>query len=490
MEEGDEMSPIAPLLILSTPLIVGTLSAAFALVPRAQDVFRRYEKAFIPFGTGLTLLVVSIYASMVFQGAVFDIPSIAMRLDMTNVAPSIATALIFFLASIYNIKAETGGRLGPELYNFFVLLFMVCMLGLMLFYDLFLVALFIELVIAVSVILVSHAKGKEAVEASFKYLIITAVSALFVILGVLLISTTAQTSNIDEILASPGPLAANPTLVILVAVCFIVGLGADIGIAPFHGWLPDAFPASTPTVNCFFAAEPIALFLALYKLLQPLQTISSSVVLPVLMIGVGLFSLIFGAALAYAQKDFMRMMAYATIEEFGYITIIFGLFTPVSFRVAQLYLMNVSVMKLGMLLCLGSVIIATGHRDMDSLGGLGRSMRLTSVSYLVFVLSLAGIAPLSGFFTKWFLFSTVHEFLFAQAGLALATTLLLVFVATSLFSFIFLIRSFHRIFVGPRKDALKDVKEVPREMWIPAIVTASIIIGFGLMSNLFMAFIT
>ncbi|TFG14478.1 NADH dehydrogenase [Candidatus Thorarchaeota archaeon] len=481
-------SPV-PLIILGIPAGIAVFGVGIARLSRLQETFKQIEKPSLLLGTGLTLLLLIYHAPILFTGAVYEFSLLSMRLESTNIAPSIATALIFFLTSIYNIKAEKGGRLKPEVYNFFVLMFLICMLGLMLVYDIFAVALFIELVIAVSVVMVLHAKGKEAVEASFKYLIITAISALFVILGTMLIYITTQASNIDEILANPGPLADSPTVVVIVAICFIAGLGADIGIAPFHGWLPDAFPASKPAVNCFFAAEPIALFIALHRLIQTLYTVSPSVVLPILVTSVGAFSLIFGASMAYAQKNFMRMVAYATIEEFGYIMIIFGVLTPFSYAVGQLYLMNVSIMKLGILLTLGSVLISTGTMDMPSLGGLGKRMKLTSAAYLISILSLAGIAPLSGFFTKWFLFEAIYQHLLTNVGIMLAASVVLVLMITSLFAFVFLIRSFHTIFTGTLKDALKDVRETPKEMWIPAIITACIIIVFGLIPHLFLAFI-
>ncbi len=484
------MASLIPLAVLGIPLLVAVVSLLIARLSRLEHLFEDVDKPSVVVGTALTLLLLIVISPAVFSGVIYEFPWAAIRLDSGNMAPLLAIGVIFFLTSIYNIKAEQGGRLSPEIYNLVVLSFLTCMLGLVLVYDIFAVALFIELVIAVSVILVVHAKGKDAVEASFKYVIITAVSALLVILGSILVYVTAQTSNIHEILANPDPLAAESGLVILVGVFFIVGIGADIGIAPFHGWLPDAFPASKPTVNCLFAAEPIALFVALYRVLHLLYSVSPSAVLPLLVIGVGLFSLVFGALLAYAQTNFMRLIAYATIEEFGYVMIVFGLFTPLSYAVGQLYLMNASIMKLAILLCLGSVIVATGTMDMKSLGGLGRRMRRTSLVYLIAILSLAGIAPLSGFITKWLLLGTVYQHLLVSVGMMPAIGMLLLLVSTSLVAFIFLIRSYHLIFAGPETESLKDTKEIPREMWIPAVITAAIIIAFGLMPHLFLAFVT
>jgi formate hydrogenlyase subunit 3/multisubunit Na+/H+ antiporter MnhD subunit len=490
MEAADLVASLLPLAVLGLPILAGILLAMMARMSRLQPLFQRIDKPSLVVVTGGILALLILLAPSIFGGVIYEFPWAAIRMDSENMAPLIAVAIIFFLSSIFNMQAEQGGRLKPEIYNLFVLSFLTSMLGLVLVHDVFAVALFIELVIAVSVILVVHAKGKEATEASFKYLIITAVSALLVVLGAVLVYVTTQTSNIPEILANPASLGGNSELVLLIGVFFIVGVGADIGIAPFHGWLPDVFPASKPAVNCFFAAEPIALFIALYRLLHMLYAVSPSMILSLLVIGVGLFSLVFGVLLAYAQDNFMRLIAYATIEEFGYVMIVFSLFTPLSYAVGQLYLLNASIMKLAILLSLGSVFIASGTMNMRLLGGLRKRMPSTSLVYLIAIISLAGIAPLSGFITKWLLLGVVYQHILATAGMMLAIGMLLLLVSTSLVAFIFLVRSYHMIFAGPEKEYLRNVKEGPWEIWVPAVITAAIIIFFGLMPHLFMAFVT
>jgi multicomponent Na+:H+ antiporter subunit D len=429
----------------------------------------------------------------VLAGEVLEVPHLSLSVDSRNMAGLIGVSLIFFLASIYNVEAEKGGRLKPTMYNFFLLLFLCCMLGLLLSHDLFGIFLFVELTVGVSVILVAHNPSKLSTEAAFKYLIITAVSALFVLLGVLIIFFLTGNTNLFDITSNPhmyARLVENPQLLMLAVACFIIGLGADIGIVPFHGWLPDVFPGSTIIINGFFCSEPIALILALYNLVAPFYKIYPSNVIIALMVGLGLISMVFGALVAYPQKNFYRMLAYCSIDEFGHIMFVLGLLaSPISFAVGQYYLVNSALMKAGMILSLGSVFFKTGTADMEKLGGLLRKMDKTALSYIICALSLTGIPPLSGFYAKWLLYSVAYNFILELGGTAIAVLSLVFLICVSMVTFIFLLRSFHQIFMGQATETTKEACEVRWAMWLPTIISAVSAVILGLQPQILLSLI-
>jgi multicomponent Na+:H+ antiporter subunit D len=422
-----------------------------------------------------------------------EVPQLSLYTDSRNIAGVVGVALIFLLTSIYNVKAEKGGRLKPNMYNFFLLLFLCCMLGLLLSCDLFGIYLFVELTVGVSVILVAHNPSKLSTEAAFKYLIITAISALFVLLGTLIVFILTGNSNIFAIINNPdvqARLTNNPHFLMLAVACFIIGLGADIGLVPFHGWLPDVFPGSTIIINGFFCAEPIALILTLYNLVYPFYRIYPSNVIIALMMGLGLISMVFGALLAYPQKNFYRMLAYCSIDEFGHAVFALGLLTSsMSFVAGQYYLVNSALMKTGMILSLGSVFFNSGIGNMDSLGGLLGKMKKTALSYIICALSLTGVPPLSGFYAKWLLYNAAYDFLLPLGGIVLAVSALILLVCISMISFIFLIRSFHRIFMGQSTQNLEKMNEVHLTMWLPTAVLAATAVLLGLQPNILLSLI-
>lgn len=490
------MYSLLPLISIVVPFFIGILQLFMYPFRFMESFFKKAAKILLLSGAGLTLITVLSTVPYILTGEVLEVPELSLYVNTTNIAGIVGVALIFFLTSIYNIKAERGGRLKPAMYNFFLLLFLCCMLGLLLSSDLFGIYLFVELTVGVSVILVTHNPAKLSTEAAFKYLIITAVSALFVLLGTLIIFILAGNSNLFAIIDNPDVkmrLIENPRLLMLAVACFIVGLGADIGLVPFHGWLPDVFPAragSTIIINGFFCAEPIALILALYKLVHLSYGIYPSNVIIALMIGAGLISMVFGALLAYPQKNFYRMLAYCSIDEFGHIVFVLGLLTSsMSFVTGQYYLVNSALMKTGMILSLGSVFFGSGTGNMDLLGGLFGKMRKTALSFIICALSLAGIPPLSGFYAKWFLYNTVYDFVLPLGGAIVALSVLILLVCLSMISFIFLVRSFHRIFMGKPNEKSEKVNEVHLTMWLPAGISAVTAIMLGLQPNILLSLI-
>jgi formate hydrogenlyase subunit 3/multisubunit Na+/H+ antiporter MnhD subunit len=493
MEVDGIVYSLIPLISLMVPLSIGILHLLLHPFWFLESFFRKIEKISLLFSTSLTLVIVLSMVPYVLVGESLEVPQLSLYADLRNVAGVVGVALIFFLTSIYNVKAEKGGRLKPNIYNFFLLLFLSCMLGLLLSYDLFGIYLFVELTVGVSVILVAHNPSKLSTEAAFKYLIVTALSALFVLLGTLIVYFLTGNSNLFTIVNNPDiqtRLAENPHLLMLAVSCFIIGLGADIGLVPFHGWLPDVFPGSTIIINGFFCAEPIALILALYNLVAPFYKIYPSNVIIALMIGIGLVSMVFGALMAYPQKNFYRMLAYCSIDEFGHSVFALSLLTSsISFVAGQYYLVNSALMKAGMILSLGSVFFNTGTGNMDMLGGLFGKMNKTALSYIICALSLTGIPPLSGFYAKWFLYSVAYKFLLDLGGILIAVLGLIFLVCISMISFIFLIRSFHRIFMGQTAEKVQKVNEVHLTMWLPTIILAAISIILGLQPNILLSLI-
>jgi len=283
------------------------------------------------------------------------------------------------------------------------------------------------------------------------------------------------------------PLLENPRLIALVVVCFVIGLGADIGFVPFHGWVPDVLPASTPIINVFFTAEPIALTLALYKLVHPFYAIYPSQTFIWILLGIGFASVVFGALLAYSQKDFYRMFAYCSIEEFGHMILPLALFTPLGLTAGQFYIVNISLMKAGLVACLGSVFINTGTRNMDSLGGLVGIMRTTALIYIICALSVAGVPPLSGFYAKLLIYAAIYEFMLQKAGLFGSVLTVIFLICISIVSLTYLIRSFHKIFLGEPTEALKDLRDVPFLMRLPTIIISSLALLLGVQPNILLS---
>lgn len=435
-------------------------------------------------GNGMALIAAIAMIPQVMNGVALVFPGIPMRVDMTNWIVVFGITLISFLSSIYNIGSDRGGRLSPILYDFFLLFLVSIMVGLVMFEDLFWIYLLVETTVGVSVVLVAYAPGKFPIQAAFKYLIMTAVSALFFLIGVLIIYWLCETTDMSAIVRSADVLSAYPHLVLVSVACFIVGLGADLGIPPFHGWLPDAFPASTPAVNSFACAESICLLFTLFRLVYPFHFIYPSTSTVTLFFFIGIFSIVLGASLCYGQRNFWRLAAYVTVDGYGHAALAFGLFTAAGFAAGQFYLVNGALMKMVVLQSLGAVSMRTGSADMTAFGGLSRGMKKTAFTYLICALSLGGVPPLSGFYGKMLVYSAVFQYLSDNANLVAAFSVTALLIAASVVSLTALMRGFHKIFLGNR--TVGSVGETQVMMWLPSMLGAGLGALIGVYPSLFL----
>jgi len=126
------MYSLLPLLSLVVPFFIGILHLFTYPFWFLESFFKKIAKIALLFGTSLTLLLVLSMVPSILAGEVLEVPQLSLCADLANIAGIVGVTLIFFLTSIYNIKAEKGGRLKPSIYNFFLLLFLCCMLGLLL----------------------------------------------------------------------------------------------------------------------------------------------------------------------------------------------------------------------------------------------------------------------------------------------------------------------------------------------------------------------
>jgi multicomponent Na+:H+ antiporter subunit D len=193
--------------------------------------------------------------------------------------------------------------------------------------------------------------------------------------------------------------------------------------------------------------------------------VSSTGVLGLIQLLAGL-AIIIGSLYAIAQNDVIRILAYSSVSQIGYVILGLTLLTKNGIMGGLLHILHHSVMKTTMLLAVGAVVYKTGKRDISDFKGLGKRMPLTMGAFSLAALSMVGVPPLSGFFSKWFLLlGTVESGSFAFAFVILTSSLL------NAVYFFRLINYIH--FKGnPSVDTLID--EAPLRMLLPIIL-----LGFG-----------
>jgi formate hydrogenlyase subunit 3/multisubunit Na+/H+ antiporter MnhD subunit len=205
----------------------------------------------------------------------------------------------------------------------------------------------------------------------------------------------------------------------LIFVCLFIGFGMKAGIIPLHKWLPYAHPASPSNISALMSGVMIKV--AIYGLMRfIIYVLDPSLWWGILILVFGALSAILGVIYAMKEHDIKRLLAYHSIENIGIILIGFGLYVVFSFNGFQelatlslfgslLHTLNHAVFKSLLFMSAGSIVNATGTRNIESMGGLIHRMPYTAVIFLVGAVSISALPPFNGFVSELMIFQALMQ---------------------------------------------------------------------------------
>jgi len=353
-----------------------------------------------------------------------------------------------------------------------VILAVTGMNGIVLVRDLFSLYIFLEITAVSSFILISLNRDRQALEGTFKYLILSAVATVMMLSSIALLTLYAGSTQFDTVSQVLKGQQDGMFFIILAISAFAGGLFIKGGLVPFHGWLPDAYSSAPPSVSVFLAGI-VTKTTGVYTLIRLVVSVFGfSPTLQNILLFVGALSVVFGAVAALGQRDFKRMLSYSSISQVGYMILSLGTGTTLGIAGAVFHLFNHAIFKSQLFVNSAAVEAQTGTRDMNELGGLQSRMPVTSTTSVIAFLSTAGVPPLSGFWSKLIiiiaLWTSGHEI---YAGIA---------VLTGVITLAYFLSMNHRVFFGILLEKLENIKEAKLGILIPSILLALIIIGVGL----------
>jgi len=409
------------------------------------------------------------FASLNFEiGILVDPLTAVMLMVVTTVGGCVV---------IYSVGYMKGD---PRFSRFFsyLSLFLFSMLGLVLANNFFMIFIFWELVGLTSYLLIGFwFEKKVASDAGKKAFITTRIGDLGFIVGLLLIAVYTGTFNFGEVFdkAGAGVIPAGVLTVIAVFVfCGAVGKSAQF---PLHVWLPDAMEGPTPVSALIHAATMVAAGVYLVARTMPLFVASAEAAMVVAVIG--LITSFIAASIGLVQNDIKRVLAYSTVSQLGYMIMALGLFGydsahnhhSAGYVAGTLHLMTHGCFKGLLFLGAGSVIHAVHTNNIQEMGGLGPKMRTTAITFMIASLSIAGIFPFSGFWSKDEIIATVQHhpiFMFFTLVIAFMTAF-------------YMWRLCFLTFFGKPRDQRKfdRVHESPRVMTWPLVFLAFLSIFAG-----------
>jgi len=275
-------------------------------------------------------------------------------------------------------------------------LFAGAMLGLVLADDVILLFVFWELTSITSFFLIGGDGTKGAVGAR-RALLVTALGGLALLAGAVLLAQAAGTGSLAGIIAAgPGVRAAGTATA--AALLVILAAATKSAQLPFHFWLPGAMVAPTPVSTYLHAATMVKA--GVYLLLRFAPTFQGLAVWHGTLVVVGGATAVLGAWVAVSRRDLKALMAYSTVSQLGLLVALIGLGTPLALGTAGLHVLAHALFKAALFMTVGVVDHATGTRDLDRLGGLGRRLPATAAAAALAAAGMAGLPPLLGFVTK------------------------------------------------------------------------------------------
>ncbi len=391
---------------------------------------------------------------------------VGIWIDALTAIMLVVVTLVSMLVQIYSLGYMHGDPRFSRFYAY-LSLFTFSMLGLVLANNFFLIFCFWELVGLTSYLLIGFwFEKKTAADAGKKAFITTRVGDFGFMIGVILLAKYCGTLNYQEIFAQVGSGVIPPEALTIAGIgvfCGAIGKSAQF---PLHVWLPDAMEGPTPVSALIHAATMVAAGVYLVARSMTLYVASPDAALFVASIGI--ITSLLAASIALVQNDIKRILAYSTVSQLGYMIMALGLG---AFTAGTLHLMTHAFFKACLFLCAGSVIHAAHTQDIQQMGGLRRKMPVTYWTMLIATLSIAGIFPLSGFWSK-------DEIVAATLGhpVFMVLTLLVAFM-TSFYMF----RLIFLTFVGETRDhhSYEHAHESPKVMTWPLIVLAVLSVCAG-----------
>jgi multicomponent Na+:H+ antiporter subunit D len=476
-----------PVLVVLVPLFSAVI---IPLLPKHKKIL-----------FGFVTLMFTVMLGLVFTSYI-DVNNLGtFRYVFGNYAPSIGieflvdplisflalfvTALAFLIVvySFTDIQHELKEHQLPY-YYILIMLIMFSMLGMLYTNDLFNTYVFMEILSITSTAIISIKHKRANYLASFRYLMLSSIGSLTILLGLAFLYMVSGQLNMDAMAQVISQVwTFYPTNLVLAIGFILIGLAIKSAMFPLHIWLPDAHSTAPSPSSAFLSSIVVKIYIVvlikvLYRIIG--VEIVSSLRIDDFILLMAASGMIFGSIFAIGQKDIKRLLAYSSVAQLGYIFLGIGLLTPEGLAAGIFHIVSHALMKSALFLSAGSVIYGTHKRKLIDLDGIGFRMPITMIVFTIAALGMIGIPGISGFMSKIYL------------GLALIgdrhpiflSLILLSSFLNAIYYMPIIISSFLKEDVLVKNALQKD--PIPMTMLVPMIIIAIAMLVIGLYPQLIM----
>jgi len=404
--------------ITSTPLVIMAILGTVGILIPIISIARKEQ------GSNTFYAVIAFAALLVSMGYVgyqFINDNVAeAALFSEDVLVDDAFGGLFAIAMLIVALFTTVGSFtymrkhnSPAVYYSLILLATIGMV--LVAYSTDLVMLFVawELMSLPTYILVGFIKkNPSSNEAALKYFLFGALSSAIIVYGISISYGLTGSTNIGEVIQGYSTLDPSLLPLALLSVgMFIAGFGFKMGLVPFHQWLPDTYEGAPPPIAALLAAgtKKVGFAAAIRIIVLGMVVLNLDWTLALGVLAV--MTMTIGNIAAIMQKNLTRMLAYSSIAHAGYILIGLAVapYSSLGLQGSLYHILNHAVMKGMAFIAIAGIVTTLAVTNLDKLQGLGRRMPITALALVISLFALAGVPPLSGFWSKLMLFGSALD---------------------------------------------------------------------------------
>ncbi len=465
METITSIKPLLAVLVslLVVPMLVSSRS------PNVREAWT-FTAAIAKFLIVLSMVPIVLKGTEIVYTVAEFIPGAAIkfRVDALGMLFALVSSSLWIITSAYSIGYMRGLKEHSQTRYFcFFALALSATVGVAFSANLLTLYLFYEMLSFATYPLVTHHQDHEARSSGRKYLLYIVGTSIGVVLPAMLICynmTGTLEFSASGIFSGTEPKATITVLLIMLVLGF-----AKVGIMPLHSWLPAAMVAPTPVSALLHAVAVVKV--GAFSVLRVLTGVFGINLLASFHLGtvvcyIAAFTVIVASLVALSQDSLKRRLAFSTIGQLSYIVLGVALLSPKGMIGGMTHIAMHAFGKITLFFCAGAIFVATGKKNISEMVGIGKRMPVTMIAFFIGSLSVIGLPPTGGFFSKWYLVLGT-----LQAG---QWPMLVVLLGSSLLSAAYFLPIVYKAFFCTAEEAMFEntVKEAPPWCVAPLVLTA------------------
>jgi multicomponent Na+:H+ antiporter subunit D len=468
---------IKPLLAVLASLLVVPILITSTRAPNVREAWT-FVAAAAKFLIVLSMLPTILKGTEIVYTVVEFMPGAAIkfRVDAFGMLFALVSSSLWIITSAYSIGYMRGLKEHSQTRYFcYFAVALSATIGVAFSANLLTLYLFYEMLSLATYPLVTHHQDHEARKSGRKYLLyIVGTSIAFVLPAMLISYDLAGTLEFGKqgFLAGTG----SKPLMTLLLVMLIFGF-AKAAIMPFHSWLPAAMVAPTPVSALLHAVAVVKV--GVFSVVRVLTGVFGIDLLSSLHMGtvvcyVASFTIIVGSLIALSQDGLKRRLAFSTIAQLSYVVLGVALLSPKGMIGGMVHIAMHAFGKITLFFCAGAIFVATGKKNISEMVGIGKRMPVTMIAFFIASLSVIGLPPTGGFFSKWYLVLGTLQ--------ADQMPMLIILLTSSFLNAAYFLPIVYRAFFCTEEESMFENKVEEAPIWCvaPLVVTAvcSIVLFF------------